>query len=68
MGKKKGLFCCECKSGLDKDYIALSRKLLGRNTSQFYCITCLAKFLECEVNDLEIKIMEFKEQGCALFL
>jgi hypothetical protein len=68
MGKKKGLFCYECKSRLDKDYIALSKKLLGRNTSQFYCIACLAKFLECEQSDLEIKMMEFKEQGCALFL
>jgi hypothetical protein len=68
MGKRKELFCCECKSRLDKDYIALSKKLLGRNISQLYCITCLAIFLECEVSDLEIKIMEFKEQGCALFL
>jgi hypothetical protein len=68
MGKRKKTLCCECKCVLVKDYIALSMKLLGRNTTQFYCITCLSKFLECEVNDLEIKIMEFKEQGCALFL
>jgi hypothetical protein len=68
MGKKKGTLCCECKSVLVKDYIALSKKILGRNISRFYCIDCLAKFLECEVSDLEIKIMEFKEQGCALFL
>jgi hypothetical protein len=67
MGKKKGYFCCECKSVLEKDHIALSKKLLGRSITRFYCITCLAKFLECEVNDLEIKIMEFKEQGCGLF-
>jgi hypothetical protein len=53
---------------LFKDHIALSKKLLGRSITQFYCVTCLAKFLECDVSDLEIKIMEFKEQGCALFL
>jgi len=68
MGKRKKTLCCECKCVLVKDYIALSMKLLGRNITQFYCITCLSKFLECEVSDLEIKIMEFKEQGCALFL
>ena len=68
MGKKKESFCCECKNVLDKDHIALSKKLLGRNITQFYCTSCLAKFIECEVTDLEIKIMEFKEQGCALFL
>ena len=68
MGKRKETLCCECKSVLIKDYIALSMKLLGRTTTQFYCIACLSKFLECEVSDLEIKIMEFKEQGCTLFL
>jgi hypothetical protein len=68
MGKKKTILCFECNSILAKDYIALSRKLLGRSITQFYCITCLAKYLECEVGDLEIKIMEFKEQGCSLFL
>jgi len=68
MIKKKVILCCECKNILVKDHVALSKKLLGRNITQFYCISCLAKFLECEINDLEIKIMEFKEQGCALFL
>jgi len=68
MRKKKVIHCCECKNILIKDHIALSKKLLGRNIKQFYCIPCMAKFLECEENDLEIKIMEFKEQGCALFL
>ena len=68
MGKKKETLCCECKSVLVKDHIALSKKLLGRSIAQFYCISCLAKFLECEISDLEIKIMEFKEQGCTLFL
>jgi hypothetical protein len=68
MGRKKEILCCECKGILVKDHIALSKKLLGRNIIQFYCITCLAKFLECDASDLEIKIMEFKEQGCTLFL
>ena len=68
MSKKKGAYCVECKKVLMKEHIALSKKLLGRNITQFYCINCLAKYIECEVSDLEIKIMEFKEQGCVLFL
>jgi hypothetical protein len=68
MGKKKTILCCECNSILAKDYVALSRKLLGRSITQFYCITILAKYRECEVGDHEINIMEIKEQGCALFL
>ena len=68
MSKKKEILCCECKDILIKDHIALSKKLLGRSVTRFYCISCLAKYLECELSDLEVKIMEFKEQGCALFL
>ena len=67
MSKKKRSFCCECKCMLIKDHIALSKKLLGRSTMKEYCINCLSEYLECEIGDLEIKIMEFKEQGCALF-
>lgn len=60
--------CCECKRSLIKDEIALSQKLMGHDIDEFYCIDCLADYLECDVIDLRIKIQEFKEQGCALFL
>ena len=68
MKKNKETLCCECGIAVPKDHIALSKKLLGRSITQFFCIACLAEHIECEVDDLEIKIMEFKEQGCALFL
>ena len=64
-GKK---LCVECCKALSKDEIALSQKILGRDTCDFYCIECLAEYLECDRDDLEIKIQEFKEQGCTLFL
>jgi hypothetical protein len=66
-GRKKKL-CCECGRPLVKDEVALSQKLLGRNIEVFYCIDCLAEYLECSTDDLRIKIQEFKEQGCALFM
>lgn len=59
--------CCECQRKLVKDEIALSRKLLGVNIEEFYCLQCLSEYLECTLSDLQIKIQEFKEQGCALF-
>ena len=65
---KKTKTCCECGVTLKKDEIALCKKLLGLETEDFYCITCFAEYLECEQTDLEIKIQEFKEQGCTLFL
>ena len=66
--KRKKIECCECGRALIKDVIALSKKLLGTDIEEFYCIDCLSEYLECTKTDLEIKIQEFKEQGCTLFL
>jgi len=60
--------CCECERQLAKDEIALSQKLLGKDIMEYYCIDCLAEYLECTPEDLKTKIQEFKEQGCTLFL
>ena len=68
MAKRKTAICCECSRKLKKDETALCKKLLGLETEDFYCIDCLSNYLECEKTDLEIKIQEFKEQGCTLFL
>lgn len=68
MTERRKKLCRECKHLLIKDEIALSRKLLGRDLEELYCIDCLAEYLECSVDDLKVKIQEFKEQGCTLFL
>jgi len=60
--------CIDCGKNLSKDEVALSQKMLGREITEFYCIDCLAEYLECDRDDLEVKILEFKEQGCTLFL
>ena len=64
--KKKN--CCECNCNLKKDEVALTLKLLGTDSDDLYCLSCLAGYLECDIDDLTIKIQEFKEQGCTLFL
>lgn len=61
------IICKYCNKKLEKDYIALNKKILGRKIKEFQCIECLADYLTCTVEDLEIKIEEFKEQGCKLF-
>ncbi len=66
--KRKLISCCECGKSIEKDEIALCKKLLDIETEDFYCIDCLSEYLECTKSDLEIKIQEFKEQGCTLFL
>lgn len=59
--------CKACQNELKKDWIALHKKLLDADAKEYYCINCLADTLCCEVEDLEVKIEEFKEQGCVLF-
>ena len=66
MNKK---YCISCgKSDLDKDTIGINKKLLGEKIDNFYCMDCLADYLECDVQDIFDKIEEFKEEGCKLFL
>ena len=61
--------CIMCgKRNLNKDAIGINKKLLGEDIENFYCIDCLANYLECTVEDLMNKIEEFKEDGCKLFM
>ena len=66
MARKK--FCCECEKALTKDEVALTKKLTDVDTEEFYCLPCFAQYLGCNEEDLKVKISEFKEQGCTLFL
>ena len=47
--------------------IVINKKLLGEKTAAYYCMYCLAEYLDVTVQDIEDKIEEFKEQGCKLF-
>jgi hypothetical protein len=65
---KRKYRCIACgKDDLDKDTIGINKKLLGEDVPKFYCMECLAEYLECEVQDILDKIEEFKEEGCKLF-
>lgn len=66
MAKKKT--CFECGKSLSQDEVALTQKLTDVDTEEFYCLNCFAEYIGCTVDDLKIKISEFKEQGCTLFL
>ena len=64
----KKQICVSCgKDLLKKNEIGINKKLLGENTMAFYCMNCLADYLDVSVQDIEDKIEEFKEQGCKLF-
>jgi uncharacterized protein YlaI len=60
--------CSVCgKKQLSKDEIGINRKMLGREIKSFFCLSCLAEYLDVSIEELIEKIEEFKEQGCTLF-
>ncbi len=63
----KTVLCHLCGTKLEKDHVALNKKLLGRQMKKFFCLSCFADYLSCSEDDLLVKIEEFKEQGCGLF-
>lgn len=61
-------FCYACEKEITSDEKGLHKKLMGRASERFMCITCLAKEFKVSEELLREKIKEFKEMGCTLFL
>ena len=62
------MICYVCGKGpLSKDEIGLTKKIINKKTAVFYCLSCLADYLEVSEEELLDKIAEFKEEGCTLF-
>ena len=60
--------CYVCgKTPLTKDEIGLTKKIIVKKATAFYCLPCLAEYLEGTEEELLAKIEEFKYEGCTLF-
>ena len=60
--------CFACgKKQLSRDEVGINKKMIGRDVKRFYCLDCLAAYLEVTTDALLAKINDFKEQGCKLF-
>lgn len=59
--------CKKCSRELVSDEIALTKKLINRGSTEFYCLSCLAGMFECSEDLLREKIDYFKKSGCTLF-
>lgn len=60
--------CSVCgKKPLERDEVGITQKLIDRHAVDFYCLPCLAAYLEVDEEALVAKIEEFKEEGCTLF-
>lgn len=65
MGSKKCFVCG--KTPLTKDEIGITKKIIDKKATSFYCLTCLADYLEVTEDELLAKIEDFKSEGCTLF-
>ncbi len=59
--------CVRCGALLTKDETALTRKLINRGATEFFCLSCLANRFQLSEEILHKKIEEFKSMGCTLF-
>ncbi len=60
--------CFICNVELSKDDTALCKKMLGKNIRQYFCRDHLAEMLDTDVDTLNEKVEQFKEEGCTLFI
>ena len=56
--------CYVCgKTPLTKDEIGLTKKIIDKKATAFYCLACMAEYLEVTEEELLAKIEEFKNEG-----
>ena len=59
--------CMKCARELSGDEIGLHKKMINRGSTEFMCLTCHAKYYDCEEELLIKKMEQFRAQGCMLF-
>lgn len=59
--------CASCGKILTHDEVAVTKKLINRGATTYYCVDCLAKHFEVQPADIEERIRHFKATGCTLF-
>ena len=61
--------CVNCERDLTTNEIGLHKRLINKGaTSDFMCISCLAKYFGCTEELLREKIAHYRNQGCVLFV
>ena len=62
------MICYVCgKEPLSKDEIGLTKKIINKKTSVFYCLHCLAETLEETEETLQSMIEFYKNKNCPDF-
>ena len=61
-------FCKKCGRELTPEDEGLTKKLINRGATEFFCKECLAEKFNCTTELLDRKIEQFRKQGCSLFV
>lgn len=59
--------CKKCGRDITPDEAAVTKKLINRAATDYYCARCLAEAFEVAPEDIWRKVQYFKEIGCTLF-
>ncbi len=59
--------CCGCRAALTSDEVAITRRLINRGTTRFYCRSCLAEAFGLTTEDVDRAISYYRRIGCTLF-
>ena len=59
--------CACCGKILTPDEIAVTKKLINRGATAFFCVGCLARRFDVTPQDILDRIAYFRETGCTLF-
>lgn len=61
-------YCIKCGKHLSYNEIGAHKKFINRGSTTFLCLHCLAEKLDVNEELIKEKIIQFKEQGCTLFI
>lgn len=59
--------CCKCAASISRDEIAITKRLINRGATKYYCTACLAEAFGITAEDIERSIRHYKQIGCTLF-
>jgi len=59
--------CKKCGRELKREDTGLTRKLISRGATEFYCIPCLAEYFGTTEENCHAMIKRFRADGCTLF-
>ena len=63
----QGPACCRCGKIVTPDEVAITKKLINRGATAYFCVPCLAAYFEVTPEVIEERIAYFRAVGCTLF-